>query len=81
MLSPLAHLILCRAAFALGSSSLPAHAALRKARRYAAEDSIEERMIELQEQERALMKAAFERKRGEDVRQMRINDVRLLMQL
>ncbi len=49
--------------------------------RYAAEDSIEERMIELQEQKRQLMKAAFERKRGEDMRQMRINDVRLLMQL
>ncbi len=38
-------------------------------------------MIELQEQKRQLMKAAFERKREEDVRQMRINDVRLLMQL
>ena len=49
--------------------------------RYACEDSIEERMIELQEQKRQLMKAAFERKREEDVRQMRINDVRLLMQL
>ena len=50
-------------------------------RRYACEGSIEERMIELQEQKRQLMKAAFERKREEDVRQMRINDVRLLMQL
>ncbi|GAB4821905.1 hypothetical protein N2152v2_008951 [Parachlorella kessleri] len=49
--------------------------------RYACDDSIEERMIELQEQKRQLMKAAFERKREEDVRQMRINDVRLLMQL
>ncbi len=35
----------------------------------------------LQEQKRDLMKVAFDRRRPEELRQMRINDVRLLMDL
>lgn len=43
--------------------------------------SIEERLLELQEEKRKLMRAAFERKTAEDVRAARIRDVRLLMEL
>lgn len=35
----------------------------------------------LQEQKRDLMKVAFDRRKPEEVREMRINDVRLLMDL
>lgn len=49
--------------------------------RYVVKGSIEERMLELQEEKRKLMKAAFERKVAEDVRAARLKDVRLLMQL
>ncbi|KAL4458507.1 hypothetical protein ABPG75_013372 [Micractinium tetrahymenae] len=49
--------------------------------RYCVKDSIEERILALQEQKRDLMKVAFDRRRPEEVREMRINDVRLLMDL
>ncbi|KAG7669835.1 hypothetical protein Ndes2437B_g06024 [Nannochloris sp. 'desiccata'] len=49
--------------------------------RYVVKESIEERMLELQDEKRKLMKAAFERKVAEDVRAARLKDVRLLMQL
>lgn len=35
----------------------------------------------LQEQKRDLMKVAFDRRKPEEVREMRLNDVRLLMDL
>ncbi|EFN54350.1 hypothetical protein CHLNCDRAFT_135608 [Chlorella variabilis] len=44
-------------------------------------DSIEERMLALQEQKRDLMRVAFDRRKAEDIRQERINDVRMLMEL
>ena len=49
--------------------------------RYVAEGSIEERMLLLQAQKQKLLSAAFETRSTEDQRQMRINDVRLLMEL
>jgi SWI/SNF-related matrix-associated actin-dependent regulator of chromatin subfamily A3 len=49
--------------------------------RYVVKQSIEERMLEMQEEKRKLMKVAFERKVAEDVRAARLKDVRLLMQL
>ena len=50
--------------------------------RYVAEGSIEERMLLLQAQKNQLLSAAFERRRSdEERRQMRIDDVRLLMEL
>jgi SWI/SNF-related matrix-associated actin-dependent regulator of chromatin subfamily A3 len=49
--------------------------------RYVVKNSIEERMLLMQEEKRKLMKAAFERKLAEDVRAARLQDVRLLMQL
>lgn len=35
----------------------------------------------LQEQKRDLMRVAFDRRKAEDIRQERINDVRMLMEL
>lgn len=49
--------------------------------RYTVQDSIEERMLALQEQKRDLMRVAFDRRKAEDIRQERINDVRMLMEL
>ena len=49
--------------------------------RYIAEGTIEERMLEMQERKRDLSGAMFERSRPEDGRQVRIDDVRLLMRL
>ena len=50
-------------------------------RRYVAQDSIEERMLQLQAQKAQLLGAAFERRSAEEQRQMRINDIKLLMEL
>eukprot|EP00897_Mesotaenium_endlicherianum_P006370 jgi/Mesen1/5761/ME000292S04834 len=49
--------------------------------RYAVADSIEERMLQLQEKKRELALAAFEHRSLEQQRQMRLADVRLLMRL
>lgn len=51
--------------------------------RYIVKDSIEERMLALQEQKRELMKLAFDmaRRRAEDVRAMRVRDIRMLMNI
>jgi SWI/SNF-related matrix-associated actin-dependent regulator of chromatin subfamily A3 len=49
--------------------------------RYVVKESIEGRMLLMQEEKRKLMMAAFERKVAEDVRSARLGDVRLLMQL
>lgn len=47
--------------------------------RYCCKGTIEERILELQEVKRELMKAAFDRRSAQDVRNMRLRDVRLLM--
>ncbi len=44
-------------------------------------DSIEERMHLLQQQKKQLLQAAFERRTADEQRQMRINDIKLLMDL
>lgn len=49
--------------------------------RYITENTIENRMLELQEQKRRWMKCAFDRNRSQDTRAMRINDVRVLMDI
>jgi|LauGreStaDraftv2_3_1035109.scaffolds.fasta_scaffold86303_1 SWI/SNF-related matrix-associated actin-dependent regulator of chromatin subfamily A3 len=49
--------------------------------RYIASDTIEERMLELQARKRDMASAMFERTRPEDGRQIRIDDVKLLMRL
>ncbi|EFJ52656.1 hypothetical protein VOLCADRAFT_115608 [Volvox carteri f. nagariensis] len=49
--------------------------------RYVAADTIEERMLLLQERKRELANAAFDRRSAEQNRQMRIDDVKLLMDL
>ena len=49
--------------------------------RYIASDTLEERMLELQERKRELSAAAFDRRSAEEDRQSRVEDVRLLMRL
>ncbi|KXZ51801.1 hypothetical protein GPECTOR_11g243 [Gonium pectorale] len=49
--------------------------------RYVAADTIEERMLLLQERKRELAAAAFDKRSAEENRQMRIDDVKLLMDL
>ncbi|PNH04748.1 putative SWI/SNF-related matrix-associated actin-dependent regulator of chromatin [Tetrabaena socialis] len=49
--------------------------------RYVSADTIEERMLLLQERKRELANAAFDRRSADENRQMRIDDVRLLMSL
>ena len=49
--------------------------------RYVVEGSIEERMLKLQESKRELVSSAFERRSPDQQRAMRINDIKLLMQL
>ncbi|GLC34103.1 hypothetical protein PLESTB_000837700 [Pleodorina starrii] len=49
--------------------------------RYVAADTIEERMLLLQERKRELANAAFDRRSAEENRRMRIDDVKLLMDL
>ena len=49
--------------------------------RYVVEDSIEERMLKLQESKRELVSSAFERRSPDQQRAMRINDIKLLMEL
>ncbi|CAI5470112.1 unnamed protein product [Closterium sp. Yama58-4] len=49
--------------------------------RMVAADSIEERMLVLQERKRAIARAAFERRSAEDQQLLRMDDVRLLMDM
>lgn len=49
--------------------------------RYVAKATIEERMLQLQERKRALALSAFDRRKPEEGRQMRIDDVQLLLSL
>ena len=49
--------------------------------RYIATGTIEERMLEMQERKKDFSGAIFDRSRPEDGRQIRIDDVRLLMRL
>lgn len=49
--------------------------------RYCVENSIEERMIALQEQKKDLISLAFDRRTPEEVRQSRLADVRMLMEI
>lgn len=50
-------------------------------RRYVVEGSIEERMLKLQENKRELVSSAFDRRSPDQQRAMRINDIKLLMEL
>ena len=50
-------------------------------RRYVVDGSIEERMLKLQENKRELVSSAFDRRSPDQQLAMRINDIRLLMQL
>ncbi|KAG2491123.1 hypothetical protein HYH03_010567 [Edaphochlamys debaryana] len=49
--------------------------------RYVAADTIEERMLQLQDRKRQLAAAAFDKRSAEESRRMRVEDVRLLMAL
>ena len=52
-----------------------------KIHRYIMKGSIEERMVELQEEKKKLMKAAFDRSVAQNLREARIRHIRILMQL
>jgi hypothetical protein len=77
----LSGLLLALTAHILVPLCLTLHLALGPVCRYCVENSIEERMIALQEQKKDLISLAFDRRTPEEVRQSRLADVRMLMEI